>query len=989
MAFSQIGLGGIFTLNVNPAVAAMNQATTSLQSLQQKVNGQAPMISQWADKFAQAARKIRGSLAGVKSGMGDIAGGMGKAALAALPLSMGMKMGVDRVVKYEKQMAVVNSLLDTQGRKLYPQLAQKAKWAGIMTTFTAGQAAEAMEFMVRSGASATEVMAGLDGVLAVAAADGIDLATASNALAVVVKSMGLAWGDSAKVADYLAKTSASTNTNVTLLMESFVYGAPTARQLGVAVGDLSAIFGALADSGLKGSLAGTSFTNMMLKMANPSKKASALLKQWGLTFTDNQGKLKPWPVMIDQLTAKIGGIKDVMQRASITQELFGMRGQKAYGALANKGGAALEALMNKINSATGAAADMADTRMDSVSGRWVLFMSSMEGAFIELLEPMLKPMGGAIKGVYTELNNTLLTLQEIKAAGNDNKKFFDIQIKTLTSYGQATWEVALGMADAMEWMKEQWASMTSALSGFFNRLANEQGSTLRSMTAGFLKFALIGAIFVPVAGAVGLLVFALKSALWPVIRGVVLIAWNLYAMFIQLAASCLMAATSVLSLALNLGLQLVVAGLAATQVVAAFAWTMLTQFVTALATGVLWLALFGKTIFTEIIPLMWDYLMIELMFIKQAIAGFIPAIKAKAIALWGSVKALWANVGAMKAGLIGAMKAGAIAVWGFVKSVIVGAIPALIGFVKGMNLLRFVTLQGLLPALIAVGSVLLTWALPVLLVLGLIAVFLANMGSEANSFKSTMIAMWTAIKTVVGGFVEGFMEGAQGIWFAVRRVFQSIYQFIRNVFGFLWDDSKTTTGDMAEMFKKVGKSIADAFTFGFDAIAWFFEKLGDFIFEAQFAFTRMLAAVDEGWQTLKHMVGALSEEEYQKEIRRIDNIRQLVRSQHDERKKQIQDERDALKKLEADEQRATESKKAVEKYIYDRQEPEYKYTVMLPEGFGVDVNVNNQVNLDGKQVATSVTRHQQEIQERKGFKTKRWQMVAGREAGAPAVAGGG
>jgi len=191
------------------------------------------------------------------------------------------------------------------------------------------------------------------------------------------------------------------------------------------------------------------------------------------------------------------------------------------------------------------------------------------------------------------------------------------------------------------------------------------------------------------------------------------------------------------------------------------------------------------------------------------------------------------------------------------------------------------------------------------------------------------------------------------------------------------------------MFKSVGKFIADAFRWGFDAIAWFFEKLGDFIFEAQYAFSKFIAAVQETWIRIKKMVGALSKAEYEAELRRIETVRTMLKTQHDERKKQIQAERDALKKLEEDEKRATDTKKAMEKYIYaeGKREEQKFYEIKLEPG-SFDVNVNNQVNLDGKQLATSVTKHQQDIQERKGFKTKRWSMLAARESGAP-VGGGG
>jgi len=990
MAFTQIGLGGLFSLNVNPAIVAMQQATTSLQSLQSKFDAQLPKIDQWAQKFAQAANKVRGSLAGVNKGMNDIAGGITKTALGAIPLSMVMKAGAQKAIVFEKQMSVVNSLLDEENRKLYPDLIQKAKWMGITSVFTAGQAAQAMEYMVRSGANARETMAGIGGVMNAAAADGIQLEQAANVVAIAIKSMGLEWKDAEMVADVLAKTSASANTNILALGESFVYGAATAKQLGVPIEQLSGIFGALGDAGLKGSMAGTSLTNMMVSLAKPSKEAEAIMGRWGVTLTDAEGKLKPWPWMVDTLSGKLKKVKNVLERTRITAELFGLRGQKAFNALAMKGGKNLKILMDKVANSMGAAADMADKRLDNIAGRWVLFMSAVEGAFIELFEPVMKPVADAIKKVTGYLSDVLVVIQAIKGAGDSVSKYGKVMEENVKKFGATTWAVANGVMDAVIWLKEGFQTIVQKVGAFFGVIGQQGGNAVRQITRFTVQFAVLGAIFAPVAGAVGLLVFVLKAGLWPIIQGIAVVAFNLYAIFIQVAVSAALAATHVLSFALNLGLQLMVAVLGATLSLITFSATMIKNVVVSLATGILWLILFGKTIFTEMIPALWDSIKIELWYAKTVAKNFVMAIWAKIAALGGFKIQIWATVKALGAGLVVGIKAAAIATWAFVKGLVVTGIPALIGFVKGLNLVQMVTLKGLIPALLSVGRVMLVFGGPILIIFGLIGAFLIGMGSKANSFKDTMVAAWTAIKVVVGGFVEGFMEGMHGAWFAVRRVFQSIYQLIRNIFGFLWEDSKTTTGDVAEMFKAVGKWIGNAFKWGFDAIAWFFEGLGDFIFEAQYAFIKFLAAIDEGWVKLKNMVGALSDEEYNREMRRIDGMTAAFRKQHDERKAQILSERTALKKLEEDEQRATETKKAMEKYIYadGKREDNRFYEIKLEPG-SFEVNVNNKLEVDGKGLATTVTKHQQEIQERKGFKTKRWQMMAARETGAPVAAGGG
>jgi TP901 family phage tail tape measure protein len=988
MAFPQIGLGGIFTLNVNPAVVAMQKASQTLRTFRQNFDSQALGFTKWASEFLKNSKKVSGGLRDIKTGATSVAGAMGGLSLAGLPVAFAMKKATDAAVEFEGQMAVVRALLDKQGRQQMPELIQKAKELGSTTAFSAREVGDAMEFLVRAGATANQTMGAVGGVLAAAAAEGMDLGKASDVVVTVIKGMSLQFEQAGEVADYLAKTSALTNSSILSLGESFTYGAATARDLGLNVAQTSAIFGALSDAGLSGSLAGTSFANMMTKLAKPSKEAQGIMKSFGVTLEKN-GKMKEFPQIVAELGGKIAAIRSPMERAAITSELFGERGRKAFAALMAKGPKQLAELMENVKDAVGASADMAEERLDSLQGRMQLFGAAMKGLAIEVFDPMLKPIAKVIKQISEALGGVLQTVQKIMAAGESEEKFFSAHVETLTKFGQTTWDVALGVVDAVYWMKDTWADFTSWVSSAIGRFTEQSGSSIRGMTSSVIKFAIATSIFVPLVGVVGALALAFRLALWPAIQGTMLMAWGFYRTLINVGFSLAGVASQVLSFALDLGLQLTSALLSATQALLSFSFTMAKRVATSLATGALWVLLFGKSIFTEMIPALWDNIKIELWYVKTVAIEFIKSLWTKITLLPLVARGLWSNAMAMKSGFVPMMKAAALSIWTLVRAIATGAIPFLISLVKGVNILQMVTLKGLVPALLSVGRVVMLFGGPILIVFGLIGAFLASMGAEANSFKTTMIAAWTAIKTVVGGFIEGFKEGAQGIWFAVRRAFLSIYQFVRNIFGFLWEDSTTTTGDIAEMFKAVGRFIADAFRWGFDAIAWFFEKLGDFIFEAQYAFSKFIAAVQETWIRIKKMVGALSKAEYEAELRRIETVRTMLKTQHDERKKQIQAERDALKKLEEDEKRATDTKKAMEKYIYaeGKREEQKFYEIKLEPG-SFDVNVNNQVNLDGKQLATSVTRHQQDIQERKGFKTKRWQMLSARESGAPAGGGG-
>ena len=107
-------------------------------------------------------------------------------------------------------------------------LSAKAEQMGAMTKFSASEAGEALEYMAMAGWKPVDMLEGLDGIMALAAATGEDLGKTSDIVTDALTAFGLSAGESGHLADILAASSSNANTNVSLLGESFKYVAPVA-----------------------------------------------------------------------------------------------------------------------------------------------------------------------------------------------------------------------------------------------------------------------------------------------------------------------------------------------------------------------------------------------------------------------------------------------------------------------------------------------------------------------------------------------------------------------------------------------------------------------------------------------------------------------------------------------------------------------------------------------------------------------------------------
>lgn len=174
--------------------------------------------------------------------------------------------------------------------------------------FTSEEAATAYYYMGMAGWRAEEMVAGLPGVMALAAASGEDLKTTSDMVTDSLTAFGLGAGQAGHFADVLAVTATNANTDIARMQQTFKNLAPIAGALGYSIEDVALSVGLIANSGVKGSQAGTALRNIFTRIATnagATKKDLGALQvvadELGVSFYTAEGRARPWGEVLTEI----------------------------------------------------------------------------------------------------------------------------------------------------------------------------------------------------------------------------------------------------------------------------------------------------------------------------------------------------------------------------------------------------------------------------------------------------------------------------------------------------------------------------------------------------------------------------------------------------------------------------------------------------------------------------------------------------------------
>ena len=293
--------------NINLTETELSNLEKELENTNNALNNQA--IVNYQAKMAALSSQLEKTGAALKT-LGSTMGALGTKMMAlASPIlalsAYSAKVGMD----FEEGMSKVEAISGATTEEM-EKLTEKAKEMGVQTKFSATEASEAFKYMAMAGWDAQQMMDGIEGIMNLAAADGLDLATTSDIVTDAITAFGLKASDAAHFADVLAKASSSANTNVSMLGESFSYVAPVAGSLGFSVEDTSIALGLMANSSVKGSQAGTALRTALINLAKPTEKMQKAMDNCGLSITKSDGSMKSLKEIMDMLRSEMKSMDD-------------------------------------------------------------------------------------------------------------------------------------------------------------------------------------------------------------------------------------------------------------------------------------------------------------------------------------------------------------------------------------------------------------------------------------------------------------------------------------------------------------------------------------------------------------------------------------------------------------------------------------------------------------------------------------------------------
>lgn len=337
--------------------------------LEDKLTGPMDKIESRIGKFAKGAMKKFAAIA---------------TAGAVLVGGLGVRDVMTTFMDFEQGMANVQAVSRATGDELQA-LTDEAKRLGRETEWSAVQVSEAEMLLAQAGFSVQENIAALPGLLSLASAGGLELSDATDIAAGTLRAFGLEAKETGRVADILAVAASSTNSDVYGLGEAMKYVGPVAKGLNISLEETTAALGMLHDANIKGGQAGTVLRGALNKLAKPSKEASELMHRLGFEAFDARGNILPLDQVIGNLQKSTADLS-AEQKANAMVTMFGQQNMAGMLALVEQGPDKLAELTKSLQESSGAAAEMADARLDSLSGQFTILQSAVEGMKIELGE---------------------------------------------------------------------------------------------------------------------------------------------------------------------------------------------------------------------------------------------------------------------------------------------------------------------------------------------------------------------------------------------------------------------------------------------------------------------------------------------------------------------------------------------------------------------------------------------------------------------------
>lgn len=257
----------------------------------------------------------------------------GSAVSTAQQVMSPLASAIDNAMEFEYAMSKVRALTQSanirrgyfgQVNEEMAQLEAQARVLGATTEYTMTQVANAQGFYGLAGWKTNQILAAMPSTLDLATASGADFARVADVISDDMTAMGLKAGEMIKpyrdlnkqveasthFMDVYAYALTNSNLNLENLHEGWKYAAPIASEWGMSLHELAAMQMMEANTGIKGSQAGTGMRMGLLRLVGPPKKAGKALDDLGMSMSDAMKEMQEGQAQLRTLGPEMNRILD-------------------------------------------------------------------------------------------------------------------------------------------------------------------------------------------------------------------------------------------------------------------------------------------------------------------------------------------------------------------------------------------------------------------------------------------------------------------------------------------------------------------------------------------------------------------------------------------------------------------------------------------------------------------------------------------------------
>ena len=360
--------------SISETTAQLNRQREALA----RVSQQQAKLSRVKERY-QAGKSMAGSMA---------AAGAAGTGIATAGTMAGVKLlmpGYSFAQKNSELQAVLG--VDKQSPEMQA-LRKQARLLGDNTAASADDAASAQIIIAKSGGDADAIQAATPVTLNMALSNRRSMEENAALLTGMKSAFGLSNDKIAHIGDVLSMTMNKTAADFDGMSDALTYAAPVAKTAGVSIEETAAMVGALHDSKITGSMAGTGSRAILNRLQAPTGKAFEAIKELGVKTSDSKGNTRPiFSILKEMQRSFEKNNLGTSQKGEYMKAIFGEEASSAAAVLmAAASSGKLDQLTAAFKASDGKTEELVKVMQDNLGGDFKEFQSAYEAVGTDLFD---------------------------------------------------------------------------------------------------------------------------------------------------------------------------------------------------------------------------------------------------------------------------------------------------------------------------------------------------------------------------------------------------------------------------------------------------------------------------------------------------------------------------------------------------------------------------------------------------------------------------